>query len=524
MGENRCKRLSCLFSVFVLMLTMIAIRPQVNAEWQFDGLFSYQVNYDGETCTLMYYDGEAAGTELRDLVIPSKLGGYPVTGIANDAFYGLNIFKSIVIPEGIVSIGEQAFYANSKCTSITLPSTLRKISARAFMANSLLKEIRLPKALEYVGSRAFYSASGQLHVYVYSTTAYETDAFLNAQVTVIQNDDPTPKPTISVTPTPTKKVTITPTPSKKPTKAPTKTPTKAPTKAPTKTPTKAPTKAPTKVPTKTPTKSTTKAPTKTPTKKATPKPTQKVTFGDFVERLYKCALDRPSDASGKKYWIEEVESGRRTGGDCARFFLLEAPEFMNRNLSVDAFVETLYKTFFDRKSDADGKKGWVDAINSNKMTRAQVVENFIESTEWCNICAKYGVRSGAKYHKATEPSANAKAFATRLYTCCLGRKAEAAGLEYWALALTNLEKTGCDAAREFFTSAEFLNLKTSNEEYVKRLYKTFMGRTPAADEVSYWAGQIKSKAMTRNQVLAFFGSCDEFTAICAKYGIERGNI
>ena len=158
------------------------------------------------------------------------------------------------------------------------------------------------------------------------------------------------------------------------------------------------------------------------------------------------------------------------------------------------------------------------------MSRAVVVENFIESTEWCNICAKYGVKSGAKYHKATIPSANAKAFATRLYTQCLGRKPEAKGLEYWALALTNLEQTGCAAAREFFESKEFVNLKTSNEEYVKRLYKTFMGRTPASDEVSYWAGQLKSKKMTRRQVLAFFGSCDEFTAICAKYGIDRGTI
>jgi len=280
---------------------------------------------------------------------------------------------------------------------------------------------------------------------------------------------------------------------------------------------------PSKLPSPTP-----KPGTPTP-KKSTPtpkkgNPTKAPVFSDFVERLYICALNRKSDAGGKKYWTEEVTSGRRTGGDCARYFLLDAPEFMNRKLSTDAFVETLYKTFFDRKSDAAGKKGWVDAINSKKMTRAQVVENFIESTEWCNICAKYGVKSGAKYHKATVPSANAKAFATRLYTACLGRSAEAAGLKYWALALTNLEKTGCDAAREFFTSQEFVNLKTTNEEYVRRLYKTFMGRTPASDEVTYWAGQIKSGKMTRRAVLVFFGSCDEFTAICAKYGINRGNI
>ena len=279
---------------------------------------------------------------------------------------------------------------------------------------------------------------------------------------------------------------------------------------------------PGKLPSPTPTK---KGSTPTPTKKGSnPTPTKTPQFSDFVERLYTCALNRKSEPEGKKYWTNEVQSGRRTGADCARYFLLEAPEFMKRGLSVEDFVETLYKTFFDRKSDAAGKKGWVDAIKSGKKTRAEVVNDFIESTEWCNICAKYSVKSGAKYHKATIASPKSIDFATRLYTACLKRKADAAGVKYWSLALTNLEQTGCSALKEFFTCKEFKDLKTTPEEYVKRLYATCMGRSPAADEVSYWAGQIKSGKQTRNQVLKFFGECEEFTKICAKYGIDRGTM
>jgi len=248
------------------------------------------------------------------------------------------------------------------------------------------------------------------------------------------------------------------------------------------------------------------------------------TFKDFVERLYTVALNRSSDPDGKAFWVEKVQNGEYNGADCARFFLLEAPEFMNRGLSVNDFVETLYKTFFDRASDAAGKKGWVDAINSGAMSRADVVNNFIESTEWCNVCATYGVRSGAIYHKSEIASRNATRFATRLYTCCLDREPEEKGLSYWALALTNLEQTGCSAAREFFTSAEFKGFKTSDEEYVRRLYTTFMDREPEASEVAYWAGEIAAGRQTRDSVLAFFGSSEEFTAICAKYGIERGTI
>ena len=253
-------------------------------------------------------------------------------------------------------------------------------------------------------------------------------------------------------------------------------------------------------------------------------PPEELVFDDFVERLYKCALNRASEEGGKKFWTNEVVTGKRTGADCARYFLLEAPEFMNRNLSTEDFVETLYKTFFDRDSEADGKAFWVSSLKDGKMTRTEVVNGFIESIEWCNICARYGVKSGATTKKATIASPNAQSFATRLYTCCLGRDAEADGLEYWSLALTNLEKTGCEAAGFFFTGPEFEGFSTSNEEYINRLYKTFMDRTPRADEVEYWVGQIKSAKMSRRSVLEFFGQCEEFTNICAKYGIDRGTI
>jgi len=350
----------------------------------------------------------------------------------------------------------------------------------------------------------------------------------------------TPKPTgKAATPTPSKKTTVTPKPSKAPTKVPTKVPSKSPTKAPTTAPTGAPTGVPGKpTPTTKPGKPTatpkpgqptaTPKPGKPTTKPGKPTPTPAVpvkdpTFEDFVERLYVVALGRASEKAGKEFWVSKVENGEYNGADCARFFLLDAPEFLNRGLGDSDFLEILYKTFYDRESDEDGKAYWMDRLE-NGTSRRDVVNDFIESTEWCNICATYGVRSGAQWHKAEFASKNAINFATRLYTCCLGRDPEEKGLEYWSLALTNLEQTGCSAAREFFTSAEFKGLKTSDEEYLKRLYTTFMDREPEASEVAYWAGEIAGGRQTRDSVLAFFGQSEEFTKICKKYGIERGSI
>ena len=256
----------------------------------------------------------------------------------------------------------------------------------------------------------------------------------------------------------------------------------------------------------------------------TPDPEKGPSIADFVERLYTIALNRPSEPEGKAFWVNEIESGNRTGGDCAYFFLIEAPEFLNRGLNNEDFVETLYLTFFDRASEAAGKKFWVDSLKSGKMTKKDVIMGFIDSKEWCNVCADYGVKSGAPTAKAERASKNAINFATRLYTCCLGRAPEDGGLKYWSLALTNLEQTGCSAAKEFFTSDEFVSFKLKDDEYIRRLYTTFMGREPEASEVAYWEGEIKAGRQTRGSTLTFFGSSEEFTNICKKYGIDRGTI
>ena len=254
----------------------------------------------------------------------------------------------------------------------------------------------------------------------------------------------------------------------------------------------------------------------------TPDPEKEPSIADFVERLYTIALARESEPEGKAFWVNEIESGNRTGGDCAHFFLIEAQEFLNRGLTDEDFVETLYLTFFDRASEPAGKKFWVDSLKNGTMTKENVINGFIDSTEWCNVCATYGVKSGAPNAKAEFASKNAIKFATRLYTCCLGRDPEEGGLRYWSLALTNLEQTGYAAAEQFFTGAEFVNLKTTDEEYVKRLYTTFMGRDPEAGEIAFWTGELAKGTQTRTSTMQFFGHSEEFTNICKQYGIDRG--
>ncbi|MBO7448821.1 MAG: DUF4214 domain-containing protein [Clostridiales bacterium] len=243
-------------------------------------------------------------------------------------------------------------------------------------------------------------------------------------------------------------------------------------------------------------------------------------FEDFVERLYVVALNRPSEKEGKDYWCELVGNGTLTGADCARFFLTSS-EFKGRNLSDEDFLKVLYKTFFDRDAanDPDGFNFWMNSLKS--VGKDTVVEGFINSPEWCDICATYGVKSGAPTAKATKASKNAIAFATRLYTECLGREPEEGGLKYWSLGLTNLELTGSQAAHEFFYSKEFNDHNFDNKELITRMYKTFMGREPDTDGLNYWLSNMNN-GMTKDQVFNSFVQSQEFTEICAAYAIDRG--
>ena len=244
------------------------------------------------------------------------------------------------------------------------------------------------------------------------------------------------------------------------------------------------------------------------------------TFSDFVERLYVVALGRASEPEGKAFWSEHVGNGDLTGAACANEFLL-SKEFKDRGLNDEQFLEVLYKTFFDRKAsdDPDGFNFWMNSLKT--QGRDVVVDCFINSEEWCNVCATYGVKSGATRAKATIASENATKFATRLYTECLGREPEEGGLKFWSLGLTNLELTGSAAAHEFFFCKEFNDHNFDNKELITRMYRTFMGREPDDNGMKFWLDSM-DKGLTKQQVFDSFVQSPEFTQICKDYAIERG--
>ncbi len=245
---------------------------------------------------------------------------------------------------------------------------------------------------------------------------------------------------------------------------------------------------------------------------------EKKDFSDFVERLYVKALGRDSEKAGKDFWCDKVRKSEMSGAECARGFLY-SEEFMNKGLDDSEFLKTLYRTFFDRNAEEDpeGFSYWMGQIQS--IGRTQVIESFINSEEWCDLCVSYGVSSGASYAVSSVATADSVSFSKRLYTECLGRTPEAGGLRYWSLGLARKDLTGSQAAREFFYSDEFKGLGLDDKEYVIRLYRTFMGRDPEKEGFDHWVGALEN-GMSRDDVFTFFCNCPEFADICKEYSIS----
>ena len=113
---------------------------------------------------------------------------------------------------------------------------------------------------------------------------------------------------------------------------------------------------------------------------------------------------------------------------------------------------------------------------------------------------------------------NTQAYVARIYTKALGRAAEPAGLNYWTNEIQTGKRTPVKVAEEFFFAPEFVNKNLNNTEYVKVLYRTFMGREYDKGGLDYWVGRL-NKGESRKSVLEAFAGCPEFRKIVKSFGL-----
>lgn len=110
----------------------------------------YKYNADGGV-TITAYKGIG-----KELVIPEKLGGAPVTALNDYAFMMHETLESVTLPSTLKTIGSGAFSNCEKLTTVTFGGSEEYIGAAAF-SETAITTLDLPDSLTDMGSSVFYN-------------------------------------------------------------------------------------------------------------------------------------------------------------------------------------------------------------------------------------------------------------------------------------------------------------------------------------------------------------------------------
>jgi len=112
---------------------------------------------------------------------------------------------------------------------------------------------------------------------------------------------------------------------------------------------------------------------------------------DFTRRFYKETLSRDAEPAGLNYWTDSLVTGTLAGADLARSFIY-SDEFLARGTSDEEFLDIMYSSFFNRPPDSEGYNFYISEMQ-NGVSRGDVLESFLLSLEFENLCRDYNIRA-----------------------------------------------------------------------------------------------------------------------------------
>ena len=135
------------------------------------GLRADTATVDGYTYTYSVTDGKVTiGTGTINetaisprptghVTVPSSLGGFPVVGIGEYAFYNCYELEGVTIPEGVAAIGEYAFWNCFRLEGVTIPESVTSIGQYAFQWCGGLKSVHISSLTAWCQIKFDYNAN-----------------------------------------------------------------------------------------------------------------------------------------------------------------------------------------------------------------------------------------------------------------------------------------------------------------------------------------------------------------------------
>lgn len=244
----------------------------------------------------------------------------------------------------------------------------------------------------------------------------------------------------------------------------------------------------------------------------------------FCKRLYSDCLERQPDPTGINYWKNKILNGECTGSDAAANFVF-SEEYDKKGVTKTEYIKMLYRVFMGREADENGLAFWKQKMREG-WSREQVFASFVGSEEYAGICKSYRIKPGKyKITGRKDPVATSgtvtkpmKDYVERIYDKALGRGSDPEGIDYWTKQIANEEWDPTAVAEYFIISKEFESKNLNNTEYVKVLYRTFMGRESDEVGLNFWLGEMQ-RGESRQKILKRFAGCAEFQEIVKSFGL-----
>lgn len=237
----------------------------------------------------------------------------------------------------------------------------------------------------------------------------------------------------------------------------------------------------------------------------------------FVSRIYTVALGRPAEEDGLNDWTNRLATGQKSGAEVAQGFFF-SDEFKNKEMPDAQFVDTLYRTMFDREADQGGKEGWLTDLH-NGVSREYVYRGFAQSDEFNNLCNRYNIRRGeVSLGQPRDQNPRLTEFVSRVYYIALNRNSlDEDGINDWCGRILGGANPS-DVVWGIVFSDEFTNRKLSNEDFVKVMYRTYFDREADEDGFNDWMSQLSNGASREHVVNGFSGST-EFANLVQSFGL-----
>ena len=239
---------------------------------------------------------------------------------------------------------------------------------------------------------------------------------------------------------------------------------------------------------------------------------------EFLNRLYITGLGRPADSDGVFNWFNHIIYDGYSGSDLVRG-ILYSPEFLNKNVSNRDFVLIVYRTILDREADPEGLANWTAKLDAG-VSRQTVLEGFLGSVEWSNLCRWYGIPSGNNVAPsiAVLPTFGSRTFVNYLSTQIVNNPETDDNVERYAAQVLNFEISGTELAHQYLFSPTVSAM--SNYDYLTRVYRTILAREPDGD-FNDNLNKLNNGTLTREQMFNQAVATDIWAQTCGGFGVLR---